>query len=74
MLRIRTKDGIAKITARLDRECEETQLKAELADLRDEISSGFDTLLAVTEKFSEVKIDKDGALHCKVIPAPTTEE
>jgi len=65
MLRIRTSKDGAQITVTIDTKCANANVKASLEALKGEIADGFDTLAAVYEKFNEVKIDKDGALHCK---------
>jgi len=68
MLRIRKEDGVAKIKITIEKECPEPAVEHTLADIKGEINDGLATLLVVCDTFDEVRIDNDGALHCRNQP------
>lgn len=53
------------VTDRVEGETEKDAVENAAGLVHDAVEDGFETLLAVYEKFDEVKIDKDGALHCR---------
>jgi len=68
MLRIRKTEGKADIKVLVELESSVDTVELALSTIQEQIKDGFDTLQDVFEKFDEVRIDKDGALHCKNLP------
>lgn len=68
MLRIRK----TTIKILIEQKFDEGELISTIDDIKFEIAEGLDTLKSVADKFEEVRIDKDGNLHCKNI-APVAE-
>lgn len=64
MQRIRKVDDRAVVKITLEKTCAVDEVAQTLSGIEGEIIEGFAILATVYEKFDEVRIDKDGGLHC----------
>jgi hypothetical protein len=68
MLRIRLK-GQPTIKVVIEREFEMDDFGAAIASVKSQVTEGLDLLGVVAKDFDEVKVDNQGALHCKNLPS-----
>ena len=65
MLRIRKDNGTAKIVVSMESECDLDEIANAVDKMAVAIYDGFEVLKAVCGKFDEVRLDTQGALHCR---------